>query len=128
MASKVITFELRLYHYTGQTRTGSRAAQIKVLEESLTFQMCSRKRHNKTPYELIHNKEPGLSYLYVFGVLCYPTNDSEDLGKLKPKADIGIFVDYVPAKKAFRIYNKRTRLVTETIHMDFDELTAMASE
>nr|GEU79524.1 retrovirus-related Pol polyprotein from transposon TNT 1-94 [Tanacetum cinerariifolium] len=40
-----------------------------------------------------------LSYLYVFGALCYPTNDSEDLGKLKPKADIGIFVGYVPSYK-----------------------------
>ncbi|GKB04208.1 hypothetical protein Tco_0832351 [Tanacetum coccineum] len=54
-----------------------------------------RKRHNKTPYELLHNKKPDLSYLYVFVALCYPTNDSEDLGKLKPKADIGIFVGLV---------------------------------
>ncbi|GKB52361.1 retrovirus-related pol polyprotein from transposon TNT 1-94 [Tanacetum coccineum] len=52
----------------------------------------------------------------------------EDLGKLKPKEDIGIFVGYAPAKKAYRIYNKRTRLIIETIHVDFDELTAMASE
>ncbi|GKE11021.1 retrovirus-related pol polyprotein from transposon TNT 1-94, partial [Tanacetum coccineum] len=72
--------------------------------------------------------KPDLSYLYVFGALYYPTNDSEDLGKLKPKADIGIFVGYAPAKKAYRIYNKRTRLIIETIHVDFDELTAMASE
>nr|GEZ48892.1 retrovirus-related Pol polyprotein from transposon TNT 1-94 [Tanacetum cinerariifolium] len=50
------------------------------------------------------------------------------LGKLKTKADIGIFVGYAPAKKAFRIYNKRTRLIIETIHVDFDELTSMASE
>ncbi|GKE62058.1 retrovirus-related pol polyprotein from transposon TNT 1-94, partial [Tanacetum coccineum] len=48
-----------------------------------------QKRHNKTPYELLHNKKPDLSYFHVFGALCYPTNDSEDLGKLKPKADIG---------------------------------------
>ncbi|GJW98140.1 retrovirus-related pol polyprotein from transposon TNT 1-94, partial [Tanacetum coccineum] len=87
-----------------------------------------RKRHNKTPYELLHNKKHDLSYLHVFGALCYPTNDSEDLGKLKPKVDIGIFVGYAPAKKAFRIYNKRTRLITETIHVNFDELAAMASE
>nr|GEV21447.1 hypothetical protein [Tanacetum cinerariifolium] len=59
-----------------------------------------RKRHNKTPYELLHNKKPDLSYFYVFGALCYPTNVSEDLGKLKSKADIGIFVGYAPAKKA----------------------------
>ncbi|GJX73789.1 probable beta-1,4-xylosyltransferase IRX14 [Tanacetum coccineum] len=87
-----------------------------------------QKHHNKTPYELLHDRKPDLSYLHVFGALCYPTNDGEDLGKLKPKADIGIFVGYAPAKKAFRIYNKRTRLIIETIHVDFDELTAMASE
>ncbi|GKC83864.1 retrovirus-related pol polyprotein from transposon TNT 1-94, partial [Tanacetum coccineum] len=63
-----------------------------------------------------------------FGALCYPTNDSENLGKLQPKADIGIFIGYAPTKKAFRIYNRRTRRIIETIHVDFDELTAMASE
>ncbi|GJT81289.1 integrase, catalytic region, zinc finger, CCHC-type containing protein [Tanacetum coccineum] len=60
-----------------------------------------RKRHNKTPYELLHNRKPDLPYLHVFGALCYPTNDSKDLGKLKPKVDIGIFIDYAPAKKAY---------------------------
>ncbi|GJU18733.1 integrase, catalytic region, zinc finger, CCHC-type containing protein [Tanacetum coccineum] len=69
-----------------------------------------------------------LKYLHVFGALCYPTNDSEDLGKLKPKADIGNFIGYSLAKKAYQIYNKRTRLIMETIHVKFDELTAMASE
>ncbi|GKE03321.1 retrovirus-related pol polyprotein from transposon TNT 1-94 [Tanacetum coccineum] len=79
-------------------------------------------------YELLYGQKPDLSYLHVFGALCYPTNDSKDLGKLKPKADIGIFVGYAPAKKAFQIYNKMTRLIIETIHVDFDELSAMASE
>ncbi|GJR27619.1 putative ribonuclease H-like domain-containing protein [Tanacetum coccineum] len=87
-----------------------------------------RRRHGKTPYELLHDKPPDLSYLHVFGALCYPTNDSENLGKLLPKADIGIFIGYAPTKKAFRIYNRRTRRIIETIHVDFDELTAMASE
>nr|GFB45229.1 hypothetical protein [Tanacetum cinerariifolium] len=64
-----------------------------------------RLRHRKTPYELIEN-----------------------IGKLQPKADIGIFIGYTPTKKAFRIYNRRTRRIVETIHVDFDELTAMASE
>ncbi|GJZ72363.1 retrovirus-related pol polyprotein from transposon TNT 1-94 [Tanacetum coccineum] len=87
-----------------------------------------RLRHGKTPYELLHNKPPDLSYLHVFGALCYPTNDSENLGKLQPKADIGIFIGYAPTKKAFRIYNRRTRRIIETIHVDFDELTVMASK
>nr|GFA58658.1 retrovirus-related Pol polyprotein from transposon TNT 1-94 [Tanacetum cinerariifolium] len=87
-----------------------------------------RLRHGKTPYDLLHSKLPDLSFFYVFGALCYPTNDSENLGKLQPKADIGIFIGYAPTKKAFRIYNRRTRRIVETIHVDFDELTAMASE
>nr|GFC57001.1 retrovirus-related Pol polyprotein from transposon TNT 1-94 [Tanacetum cinerariifolium] len=82
----------------------------------------------KTPYELLHNKLPDLSFLYVFGALCYPTNDSKNLGKVQPKADIWIFIGYAPTKKAFQIYNRRTRRIVETIHVDFDELTVMASE
>nr|GFA53474.1 retrovirus-related Pol polyprotein from transposon TNT 1-94 [Tanacetum cinerariifolium] len=85
-------------------------------------------RHEKTPYELLHNKLPDLSFLYVFGALCYPTNDSENLGKLQPKADIEIFIGYASTKKAFPIYNRRTRRIVETIHVDFDELTAMTSK
>ncbi|GJT29143.1 retrovirus-related pol polyprotein from transposon TNT 1-94 [Tanacetum coccineum] len=50
----------------------------------------------KTPYELLLDKKPNLTYFHVFGALCYPTNDCEDLGKLKPKADIGIFIGYAP--------------------------------
>ncbi|GKA12649.1 putative reverse transcriptase domain-containing protein [Tanacetum coccineum] len=85
-------------------------------------------RHEKTPYELLHDRNPDISYLYIFGALCYPTNDSEDLGKLKAKANVGIFIGYAPAKKAYRIDNRHTRRIMETIHVDFDELTTMASE
>nr|GEW46074.1 hypothetical protein [Tanacetum cinerariifolium] len=48
-----------------------------------------RPRHGKTPYDLIHNKLLDLSFLYMFGTLCYPTNDSENLGKLQPKSSLG---------------------------------------
>ncbi|GJV61220.1 retrovirus-related pol polyprotein from transposon TNT 1-94 [Tanacetum coccineum] len=87
-----------------------------------------RLRYNKTPYELMHDKKPDLSFLCVFGSLCYLTNDSEDLGKLNAMADIGIFVGYAPTKKSFRNYNRRTRKIRETIHVKFDELTTMASK
>nr|GEW58571.1 hypothetical protein [Tanacetum cinerariifolium] len=91
---------------------------------------CSliRLRYNKTPYELTQDKKPDLSFFYVFGALCYPTNDNDDLSKLDAKADIDIFIGYAPVKKAFKIYNKRTQKIIETIHVTFDELTAMASE
>ncbi|GJU98729.1 hypothetical protein Tco_1328000 [Tanacetum coccineum] len=70
-----------------------------VMRPLVLKQTRIRLRHGKTPYELLHDKLPDLSFFHVFGALCYPTNDSENLGKLQPKADI-----------------------------DFDELTAMASE
>ncbi|GJR88517.1 retrovirus-related pol polyprotein from transposon TNT 1-94 [Tanacetum coccineum] len=87
-----------------------------------------RLRYNKTPYELMHDKKPDLSFFHVFGSLCYPTNDSEDLSKLNEKVNIGIFVGYASTKKAFIIYNMRTQKIMESIHVTFDELTAMASE
>ncbi|GJS13075.1 retrovirus-related pol polyprotein from transposon TNT 1-94 [Tanacetum coccineum] len=93
-------------------------------------QNCSiiHPRYNKTPYELLRDRKPKLKYLHVFGALCYPTNNFEDLGKLQPKADIGIFIGYSPCKKAYQIYNKRTRLIMETMNIQFDKLTKMASE
>nr|GEV60894.1 hypothetical protein [Tanacetum cinerariifolium] len=87
-----------------------------------------RLHHGKTPYELLHDQLHDLSFFHVFGALYYPTYESENLGKLQPKANIGIFIGYAPTKKAFRIYNRRTRRIIKTIHVDFDELTAMASE
>ncbi|GJX65554.1 integrase, catalytic region, zinc finger, CCHC-type containing protein [Tanacetum coccineum] len=87
-----------------------------------------RRRHGKTPYELLHDRKPDLSYLHIFGALCYPKNNSETMGKLQAKAGISIFIGYAPKKKAYRIYNQSTRKIIETIHVDFDELTAMAYE
>ncbi|GJW28739.1 retrovirus-related pol polyprotein from transposon TNT 1-94 [Tanacetum coccineum] len=64
----------------------------------------------------------------VFGALCYPTNDSENLGKFQAKADIGIFVGYAPSRKGYRIYNKRTRRLMETIHVTLiDKATVTGS-
>nr|GEU32645.1 retrovirus-related Pol polyprotein from transposon TNT 1-94 [Tanacetum cinerariifolium] len=80
-------------------------------------------RHNKTPYELVYNKKPDLTFFRVFGAHCYSTINSKDLEKLQPTADIRIFVGYAPSRKGYGIYNKRTRRIMETIHVQFDELT-----
>ncbi|GJS14111.1 retrovirus-related pol polyprotein from transposon TNT 1-94 [Tanacetum coccineum] len=77
---------------------------------------------------LIRDRKPNVQYFHVFGSLCYPTNNRDDLGKMKPKADIGIFVGYSESSRGFCIYNCRTKKIMETIHVKFDELTAMASE
>nr|GFB25142.1 integrase, catalytic region, zinc finger, CCHC-type, peptidase aspartic, catalytic [Tanacetum cinerariifolium] len=54
------------------------------------------RRFNKTPYELINGRKPDISFLHVFGALCYPKNDREDIGKLGAKTDIGFFISSKP--------------------------------
>nr|GFC98332.1 hypothetical protein [Tanacetum cinerariifolium] len=76
-------------------------------------------RFNKTPYELINGRKPDISFLHVFGALCYPKNDREDIGKLGAKGDIGFFI---------RVYNRRTKKIMKTMNVLFDELLAMAFE
>ncbi|GJT51834.1 retrovirus-related pol polyprotein from transposon TNT 1-94 [Tanacetum coccineum] len=63
-------------------------------------QSIIHKRHKKTLYEL-RGRKPNVAYFHVFGSLCYPTNDREDLGKMKPKADIGIFIGYSETSRGF---------------------------
>nr|GEZ97709.1 hypothetical protein [Tanacetum cinerariifolium] len=63
------------------------------------------RRFNKTPYELIN-----------------------DIGKLGAKGDIGFFIGYSADSCAYRIYNRRTKKIMETINVSFDELSTMAFE
>nr|GFD26155.1 retrovirus-related Pol polyprotein from transposon TNT 1-94 [Tanacetum cinerariifolium] len=83
---------------------------------------------NKTPYELINGRKPDISFLHVFGALCYPKNDREDIRKLGAKGDIGFFIGYSADSCAYRIYNRRTKKIMETMNVSFDELSAMAFE
>nr|GEY49980.1 retrovirus-related Pol polyprotein from transposon TNT 1-94 [Tanacetum cinerariifolium] len=85
-------------------------------------------RFNKTPYELINGKKPDISFLHVFEALCYPKHDREDIGKLGAKGDIGFFIGYSADSYAYRIYNRRTKKIMETMNVSFDELSAMAFE
>nr|GFA55660.1 retrovirus-related Pol polyprotein from transposon TNT 1-94 [Tanacetum cinerariifolium] len=84
------------------------------------------RRFNKTPYELINGRKSNISFLYVFGALYYPKNDCEDIGKLGAKGDIGFFIGYSADSCTYRIYNRRTKKIMETMNVSFDELSAMA--
>nr|GEV03211.1 integrase, catalytic region, zinc finger, CCHC-type, peptidase aspartic, catalytic [Tanacetum cinerariifolium] len=88
----------------------------------------SHRHFNKTPYELIQGRKPNISYLHVFGDLCYPKNNREDIGKLGAKGDIGFFIGYSANYVAYRVYNRRTRKIMEMMNVTFDELSAMAFE
>nr|GFA43495.1 retrovirus-related Pol polyprotein from transposon TNT 1-94 [Tanacetum cinerariifolium] len=86
------------------------------------------RRFNKTPYELIKGRKPNISFLHVFGALCYLKNDREDIEKLGAKGDIGFFIGYSADSCAYRIYNRRTKKIMETMNVSFDELSGMDFE
>ncbi|GJW38730.1 putative ribonuclease H-like domain-containing protein [Tanacetum coccineum] len=81
------------------------------------------KPHNKTPYELLHGKTPTLSFMRPFGYLVTILNTIDHLGKFDGKADEGFFVGYSLNSKAFRVFNSRTRIVEENLHIRFSEST-----
>ena len=82
----------------------------------------------KTPYELYNGRKPNISHLHVFGCKCFVLNNGKDnLGKFDAKSDEGIFLGYSLQSKAYRIYNKRTMNIEESIHVTFDESNAILS-
>nr|GEU44946.1 retrovirus-related Pol polyprotein from transposon TNT 1-94 [Tanacetum cinerariifolium] len=110
---------------------GLRMFETHDKEPLSAHELCKSKKSSHQPKAKDTNQEK----LYLLNIDLYGPmrvasikrkSDNDDLGKLDTKADIGIFVGYAPANKAFRIYN--TRKIIETIHVTFDELKVMASE
>ncbi|GKD16869.1 ribonuclease H-like domain-containing protein [Tanacetum coccineum] len=79
------------------------------------------KSHNKTPYELFNGRPPIISFMRPFGCLVTILNTLDHLGKFDGNADEGFFVGYFVNSKAFRVFNSRTRIVEETLHITFLE-------
>nr|GFA00680.1 hypothetical protein [Tanacetum cinerariifolium] len=71
-------------------------------------------RHEKTPYHIINDRKPSIK-------------DGENLDKMKEKGDACIFVGYSTQSRAYKVFNMRTRVIMESIHVNFDELPHMAS-
>nr|GEW66178.1 hypothetical protein [Tanacetum cinerariifolium] len=85
-------------------------------------------RHEKTPYHTINGQKPFVKFFHIFGSLCYIVRDGENLEKIKEKGDACICVGYSTQSRAYRVYNKRTRVIVKTIHVNFDELPQMVSD
>ncbi|GJT06065.1 retrovirus-related pol polyprotein from transposon TNT 1-94 [Tanacetum coccineum] len=85
-------------------------------------------QHEKTPYHIINARKLFVKFFHIFGSLCYIVRDGENLDKMKEKGDACIFVGYSTQLRAYRVFNKRTRIIVETIHVNFDELPQMASD
>ncbi|GJW92826.1 retrovirus-related pol polyprotein from transposon TNT 1-94 [Tanacetum coccineum] len=78
--------------------------------------------HGKMTYHIINDIKPSIKHLNIFGCTCYLTRDGENLDKMKEKGDPCILVGYSTQSKGYRVYNKRTRLIVESIHLRFDEI------
>ncbi|GJS95613.1 retrovirus-related pol polyprotein from transposon TNT 1-94 [Tanacetum coccineum] len=81
------------------------------------------KPHNKTPYKLFNGRTPTLSFMRPFRCPVTILNTIDHLGKFDGKADEGFFVGYSLNSKAFRVFNSRTKIVEENLHIRFSEST-----
>ncbi|GKF44350.1 ribonuclease H-like domain-containing protein [Tanacetum coccineum] len=81
------------------------------------------KPHNKTPYELFLGRKPALGFMRPFGCPATILNTIYHLGKFDGKADEGFFAGYSINSKAFRVFNSRTKIVEENLHVQFSENT-----
>nr|GEX12320.1 hypothetical protein [Tanacetum cinerariifolium] len=102
----------------------------KAIATSCFTQNCSLviPRNEKTPYHIINDRKPLVKFFHIFGSLCYIVKDGENLDKMKEKGDACIFVEYSTQSRAYIVFNKRTRVIVETIHVNFDELPHMVSD
>nr|GEW07970.1 hypothetical protein [Tanacetum cinerariifolium] len=94
------------------------------------------RKHHKSKMAFASNKPLYLLHMNLCGLMrvesingkCYLLNDYDDVGKLKAKRDIRVFVRYSKESAAFRIYNKRTRNIQKSMNANFDEISEMASK
>nr|GFA40301.1 hypothetical protein [Tanacetum cinerariifolium] len=91
------------------------------------------KRQNRTLVEAARTmlstaKVPLFFWAEAIAIACFTQNHGENLDKMKEKGDACIFVGYSTQSRAYRVLNKRTRVIVETIHVNFDELPQMASD
>ncbi|GKE31812.1 retrovirus-related pol polyprotein from transposon TNT 1-94 [Tanacetum coccineum] len=82
--------------------------------------------HKKTTYHIINDRKPLIKHLHIFCCTCYLTRDGENLDKMKEKRDPCILVGYSTQSKGYHVYNKRTQLIVESIHLRFDEIKEMS--
>ena len=73
---------------------------------------------SKTPYELYKGRKPNVSHLKSFGCKCFILNNGKHpIGKMDAKSDEAIFMDYALNSKIYRVFNKTSLIVEESIHV-----------
>nr|GEW16390.1 hypothetical protein [Tanacetum cinerariifolium] len=84
--------------------------------------------HDQTAYHIINDRIPSIKHLYIFGRICYITRDGKNLDKMKDKGDLFILVEYSTQSNGYRVYNKKTRMIVESIHIHFDEIKEVSEK
>ncbi|KAI4310665.1 hypothetical protein MLD38_035625 [Melastoma candidum] len=91
-------------------------------EYYISNRVVIRPKLDKTPYELLRGRKPNIFYFHPFGSVCYIWRPSKDnLGKFDAKSDEGIFLGYSTTSKAYRVLNKRTSKIEESINVKIDD-------
>ncbi|GJT72826.1 putative ribonuclease H-like domain-containing protein [Tanacetum coccineum] len=115
-----------LHAYFAQEGIEQQTSIARTPEQNDVFEIRNRTLVEVARTMLSAAKVPFLKssvkFFHIFGSLCYIVKDGENLDKMKEKGDACIFVGYSTQSRAYRVYNKRTRVIVETIHVNFDEL------
>nr|GEY59729.1 hypothetical protein [Tanacetum cinerariifolium] len=119
LACRKRTSYLRILHQTSVARTPEQNGVVK--------------RRNHTLVEaarimLSAANVPLFIWAEAIATTCFTQNHGENLDKMKEKGNACIFLGYSNKSRAYTVFNKRTRVIVETIHVNFDELPHMTSD
>ncbi|KAJ9566395.1 hypothetical protein OSB04_002361 [Centaurea solstitialis] len=95
--------------------------------EAVNTASIIHRRFGKTPYHVLFGRIPNIDYFKVFGCPCFVLNETENRGKFGPKSDEMIFVGYSDCSVAYRVFNKKSRVVYESVNVRFDPFVELSS-
>ena len=75
----------------------------------------------KTPYELLNDRKPNITYFWIFGYKYYILKKDTRLGKFDKKCDEGFLLGYSTTSKAYRVWNLDSGTLEEVHDVEFDE-------
>ena len=107
-----------------KTKTKKQKKQRQKQKNKKTKKQKTKKKKQKkknTPYELWKGRKPKFKYFKIFGNTCFILKDRENVRKFDTHSDEGIFLGYLSSSKAYRIFNKTTSKVMETVNVVIDE-------
>ena len=76
---------------------------------------------SKTAYELFRGKKPNVSYFHIFGSKCFVKKNVLNLGKFDKRSEEAIFLGYSLNSRAYRVFNKSSKTIEESINVKFNE-------